>query len=147
MTTISEYLKSIRLAKGHDTPAKMSKYAKTQGYSITAQAIRNFENNNKIPNMESREILSNVLHLNEEGKKRIGILCAHADIARKWGHLGLFIVDDLTRAAIARELTRVVLLSTETVGYTNSRDEFIKAAKRVEECLTVPIAGTRKTQT
>lgn len=136
MTTISEYLKSLRVARGHDTPTKMARYAKTQGLSITAQALRNFENNEKVPNMESREILSGVLHLNEESKHRVEVLCAHADIAKKWGHLSLFVIDDLTRSAISRELSRVALPSDAT------RDEIKQAAERIEKCLTRP-----KTQT
>jgi hypothetical protein len=136
MTAISDYLKSLRQARGHDTPAKMAKYAKTRGLSITAQALRNFENNEKIPNVESRTILGHVLHLNEESKHRVEVLCAHSDIAKKWGHLDLFVIDDLARSTISRELARVALPDDAT------RDEIIEAAKRIEQCLTRP-----KTQT
>lgn len=136
MTTVSEYLKSLRVARGHDTPTKMAKYAKTRGLSISAQAIRNFENNQKIPNFESRAILAHVLHLSVESRYRIEVLCAHADIARRWGHLSLFVVDDLSRSVVSRELSRTALSDGA------KRDEIMEAAKRVEQCLTRPKTPT-----
>ena len=131
MTTISEYLISVRQARGHDTVTKLSKYARTRGHSLTAQAIRNFESG-KIPNTESREILADVLHLNTESRRLMEVLCARADIERRWGHLDLFMVDPIYRKSIARDLARVSLPSDA------SRADVTEAASRIEECLKKP---------
>ena len=131
MTTISEYLMSMRVARGHDTVTKLSKYARTRGHSLTAQAIRNFESGN-IPNAESREILADVLHLNAESCHLMEVLCARADIERRWSHLGLYVVDPIYRKSVARDLARVALPDEA------SRADIKEAAERIESCLKTP---------
>jgi hypothetical protein len=133
MTTHSELLRAVRLARGHSSPAGLSAWAKTCGVSLTAQAIRNFENG-KIPNKESRKALSAILHLSIDTTHRLEVLCAHAEISKRWGHLGLFVIDDLSRDTIAKELARVVLPNA-------SRLEIAEAGERVTDCLT-PIKHT-----
>jgi len=131
MTTISEYLISVRSARGHKTPTELSKYARTRGHSMTAQAIRNFEQG-KIPNLESREILADVLHLNAESRQLMEVLCARADIERRWSHVELFVVDPIYRKSLARDLARVALPDNA------SRAEIVQAAERIETCLKKP---------
>lgn len=133
MTTHSELLRAVREARGHKTPTALSAWAKTCGISITSQAIRNFENG-KIPNKESRKALGDILHFSAETIHRLEVLCAHAEISKRWGHLELFVIDDLARDTIARELARVVLPDA-------SRKEIVEAGERVKECLT-PIKHT-----
>lgn len=131
MATISEYLTSVREARGHDTVTKLSRYARTRGHSLTAQAIRNFEKG-KIPNAESREILADVLHLNAESRHLMEVLCARADIERRWSHLDIYVVDPIYRKSVSRDLARVALPDNA------SRADIKEAAERIESCLRKP---------
>jgi hypothetical protein len=98
-----DFLRSMREAKGHESAASLATYAATMGLKITGQAIRNFETG-RVPNAESREILSTILHLDKEHQRRFLYLCAHAEIQSRWGHLDLFIVDEFNRDQIARHV-------------------------------------------
>ena len=131
MTTISEYLTDVRKARGHNTVTKLAYYARTRGHSLTAQAIRNFEQG-KIPNAESREILADVLHLSAESRQLMEVLCARADVERRWSHLDLFVVDPIYRKSVARDLARVALPDDA------NRAQISEAAARIETCLKKP---------
>lgn len=125
-----DFIKAQREAKGHDSAAKLATYAKTLGYSITGQAIRNFERG-QVPNAESRELLGAILHLNAENHKRFIHMCAYADIQAKWGHLDLFIVDEFNRSQIARHVA-------DTAAPNLPRAERREVAAQVEAMLCNP---------
>lgn len=106
------YLKKLRLAKGHQSPAKLSTYAKTRGHSITGQAIRNFEVG-RVPNKESREVLKDILHMNAESALRFEYMCAQSTANREFAELDIMLVTPLNRASIVRRIADICELSRE----------------------------------
>jgi hypothetical protein len=126
------FLESMRAARGHTSCAKLAEYARTRGHSLTAQAIRNYELG-RVPNKESRAILADILHLNEEHTLRLDHLCAHADMNNRWPEVDLFIVDAYARPRIAGHIVDTLL---PDAGY-EQRDALIK---QVESILCAPQA-------
>lgn len=124
MSDFSAYLVKLRQAKGHDSAAKLSSYAKTRGYKITGQAIRNFELG-RVPNRESRLILKDILHMSSESYKKFELMCAVSAIQKEWESLDLFVISPANVGTVVKQIGDIVPINDEQ-------------RERIRLCLTSP---------
>lgn len=131
MMDFAAFLKKLRLARGHQSASALSNYAKTKGYTLTGQAIRNFEQG-RVPNQESRRILSDILHMTPPNAEKFEYMCCYASMNRDWDSLDFLLVTPLNRANIVNQINRICGELT-----TDQREEVI-------QCLTSPNSIVRQ---
>lgn len=102
------YLKSLRKARGHTSARALSQYAKTRTHNISAQAIRNFESGERIPNQESRRVMKDILHMSAEAANRFDGMVLHATINRGWPDTDFVLITSLNRKAIMNQICDIV---------------------------------------
>lgn len=138
---LGPYLRDLRLRRGHGTIGALSQYAKALGVTISRESLRLFENEQKVPNPESRRILRDILKLDIHQVYQLERLCAEAHLRAKYDLGAITILDHTLANQISNQIASAVqqvLEDTLPVEEAASEEDIETAKQRIEErCKTI----------
>lgn len=138
---LGPYLRELRLRRGHGTIGALSQYAKAVGENISRESLRLFENEQKVPNPESRRILRDILKLDIHQVYQLERLCAVAHIKSKYDLGDVTILDHTLANQLSNQIASAVqqvLEDTLPVEEAASEEDIENAKTRIEDqCKTI----------
>ena len=147
---LGPFLREIRVRQGHGTIGQLASFAKALGIVLSRESLRLFENEKKVPNPNTRKLLTELLRMNVYQKYTLEKLCAEAHIRNKFDLGPAYILDSETadQVSVQIALKAKIILEDILPIDTPATDEDITRAKEELEtiCKTIlsPYSETPK---
>jgi hypothetical protein len=133
---LGPFLKEMRIKQGHGTIGALANFAKALGIVLSRESLRLFENEQKVPNPNTRKLLSELLRLDVYQKYTLEKLCAEAHINTKFNLGPAYILDLETAQQVAAQIAskaKILLEDTLPIDSPATDEDISKAEKELEE--------------